>query len=134
MHATDRRLRTRSLWRTHGRTLAATLLGTALMLPGAGPGPGPSAPSPAASSLPAPLRPGPDRPAAERTPGGNRGAPQASEGSSGPMDPPVAFGLCGGFLAGLLALAMLPGRSPGPGSIPGEVAPALGASGAEERR
>lgn len=124
MYATDRPLRTPTLWRTHGRTLAATLLSTALLLPGTGHAP--PAPASPRGPLPVPIRPGAFRPAAEpasERPGArpkaaatdNRSAPEASPPPSAPMNVPVAFGLCGGFTAGLLALALRPRRNPGAG-------------------
>jgi hypothetical protein len=129
MYATDRSFRTPTPWRSYGRTLAATLLGTALVWPGAGAGlPGAT---PAPPRIPPPLPPvdahfgSPGR-RAEPASGANPTPPGAAPPSPAPMNPPVAFGLCGAFLAGLLALALWPRRLPAPPSgepIAGEEAP-----------
>ncbi|MFG1529954.1 MAG: hypothetical protein AAFA34_01580 [Thermoplasmata archaeon] len=142
MLATDRSIRTPIPWRTHGRTLAATLLGTVLLVPGMGTGPTPATPAPPGGPHPLPSPPGIDRPAVDSAGGAQglgakngsavpRNPPGSAPSDPAPMDAPVAYGLCGAFTAGLLALALLPRRSssPGAGGAPRAPEPAAGGAG-----
>jgi|SRR5579875_2115714 len=145
MLATDRPFRSPIPWRTHGRTLAATLLGTVLLVPGTGTGPAPATPAPPGGPHPLPPHPGVARPAADSTGGafgsragngsvGPRDAPGSGSPDPAPMDPPVAYGLCGAFTSGLLALALLPRRSSGSGKGAGGTPRASALSVAGARR